>query len=99
MEELSIEFRLETLGGGSYHPDLSFGRVWAQLEAFFGWAVLLRVSVFQQGVASSSLRVGTSYGLDLLLVLVFIVIQPLEARGILWDHFVEASIFLFRAIC
>jgi hypothetical protein len=35
LEELSIAFGLETSGGGSYHPDLSFGRVWAHLEASF----------------------------------------------------------------
>jgi hypothetical protein len=46
LEELSIAFRPETSGGGSYHPDLSFDRVWTHLEAFFNWAELLRVSVF-----------------------------------------------------
>jgi hypothetical protein len=54
--------------------------------------------VIQQGVASSSLRVGTSYGY-LIHVLVFIVIQPLEAYGLLLEHFVAASIFFIGAIC
>jgi hypothetical protein len=55
--------------------------------------------VIQQGVASSSLKVGTSYGSDLIRVLVFIVIQPLEACGLLLEHFVVAYIFFIGAIC
>jgi hypothetical protein len=55
-------------------------------------------SVIQQGVAASILRVGTLYNLDLVLVLVFLVIQHLEACGILLEYFVAASIFFIGAI-
>jgi hypothetical protein len=52
--------------------------------------------VFQQGVASSSLRVWHFIRSDLILVLVFIVIQPLEACSLLLEHFVAASILLLE---
>ena len=42
---------------------------------------------------------GTSYDPDLILVLVFIVIQPLEAYIVLSKHFVEALIVFIGSIC
>jgi hypothetical protein len=42
---------------------------------------------------------GTSYGPDLTLVLVFIVIQPLEVYIVLSEHFVAALIVFIGSIC
>jgi len=42
---------------------------------------------------------GTSYGPNLILVLIFIVIQPMEAYIVLSEHFVAALIMLIGSIC
>jgi hypothetical protein len=46
--ELSIAFRPKTSGGVSYHPDLSFGRVWAHLEASFIRAKIVGFGSFRR---------------------------------------------------
>ena len=100
LEDLSIAFRPETSRGGSYHPDLSFDRVWTHLEAFFNWAELLRV--FSVPAEHSITQLGglvfhmTQISFCISLHCVFSLWRlPSSSR----EHFVAALIMFIGSIC